>query len=279
MSVEILVGDIFDKIKDIPDESIHCCVTSPPYWGLRDYGVAGQIGLEPTLAEHLDVMVRVFAEVWRVLRKDGTLWINYGDCYTTSPNGRSAADTKKAGNDDRTFRDKPFSTIQGTLKPKDLCMVPNRLAITLQDWGWWVRSEIIWHKPNPMPESITDRPATSHEKIFLLSKSKKYFYDADAVRVPSDWNPDDTKMPDGWDTGLGAHGTVHRLGREKGKPVKKDKQRGHGRRHAGFNDRWDKMTKKEQLENGRNLRNVWTVAPKPFPGAHFATFPPDLIIP
>ena len=198
MTVNILIGDVFERLAEMPDESVQCVVTSPPYWGLRDYGVEGQIGLEPTIGEHIEVRVNVFAEVHRVLKKDGTLWLNYGDCYATAPNGRSAADTKAAGNDDRTFRDKPFSTVgpiyskskrieRGTgrwgggnnsdpsLKSKDLCMVPNRLAIALQEAGWWVRSEIIWAKPNPMPESVIDRPATSHEKIFLLSKSAKYY--------------------------------------------------------------------------------------------------------
>lgn len=182
MGVTILIGDVRDRLRDMPADSVDCVVTSPPYWGLRDYGVDGQIGLEPTLGEHLSVMVDVFEEVRRVLKPTGTLWLNYGDCYATSPNGRSAADTKAAGTDDRTFRDKPFSTIQGVLKAKDLCMVPNRLAIALQEAGWWVRSEIIWAKPNPMPESINDRPATSHEKIFLLSRAPRYHYDADAVR-------------------------------------------------------------------------------------------------
>lgn len=182
MSVTILIGDVRDRLREMAPDSIDCVVTSPPYWGLRDYGVEGQIGLEPTLGEHVAVMVEVFEEVRRVLKPTGTLWLNYGDCYATSPNGRSAADTKAAGTDDRTFRDKPFSTIQGALKPKDLCMVPNRLAIALQEAGWWVRSEIIWAKPNPMPESINDRPATSHEKIFLLSRAPRYHYDAAAVR-------------------------------------------------------------------------------------------------
>lgn len=202
MTVRILIGDVFARLADLPDESVHMCVTSPPYWGLRDYGVDGQIGMEPTLSEHLAVMVDVFREVRRVLRNDGTCWLNYGDCYATAPNGRSAADTKATGNDDRTFRDKPFSTVGpiqersnggegqhfdrrgGVLKPKDLCMVPNRLAIALQDDGWWVRSEIIWAKPNPMPESVTDRPATAHEKMWLLTKSARYWYDAEAVGLP-----------------------------------------------------------------------------------------------
>ena len=307
MTVRILIGDVREKLAELPADSVHCVVTSPPYWGLRDYGVERQLGMEPTLGEHIETMVEVFREVRRVLRADGTCWLNYGDCYATAPNGRSAADTKAAGNDDRTFRDKPFSTVGpicdpnyrkrttggihaerredsgarivsgGTLKPKDLCMIPNRLAIALQDDGWWVRSEIIWHKPNPMPESVTDRPASSHEKIWLLTKSARYFYDANAVRTASTWDPNKTKMPDGWDTGPGAHGSVHRKGREKGERT--DKQRGHGRRHAGFNDRWDAMSKEEQQSNGANLRNVWTVPTKGFSEAHFATFPPTLIEP
>jgi DNA modification methylase len=156
VTVTILNGDCREVLLTLPDNHFDCVVTSPPYWGLRDYGVDGQIGLERTLVEHLSVMRDVFNEVRRVLKPSGTCWINYGDCYATTPNGRSAADTKAAGNDDRTFRDKPLSTVQGVLKPKDLCMVSNRLAITLQEAGWWVRSEIIWHKPNPMPESVSD---------------------------------------------------------------------------------------------------------------------------
>ncbi len=193
--VSILLGDVRARLAAMEPESVDCVVTSPPYWGLRDYGVDGQIGLERTLGEHLEVMLDVFRLVRRVLKPTGTLWVNYGDCYATSPNGRSAADCKAAGTDDRTFRDKPFSTIgpiyppdagnpfptggrrgggnnsSPELKPKDLCMVPNRLAIALQEDGWWVRGENIWGKPNPMPESIRDRPATAHEKVFLLSKS------------------------------------------------------------------------------------------------------------
>jgi DNA modification methylase len=186
MTIKILIGDALEQLRTLPDNSIDCCVTSPPYWGLRDYGVDGQLGIEPTLAEHIEAMVAVFMEVRRVLTPTGTCWINYGDCYATKPNGRSAADTKAAGNDDRTFRDKPFSTVQGSLKPKDLCMVPNRLAIALQDAGWWVRSEIVWGKPNPMPDSSGRyRPSTAHEKIWLLTKSAKSFYDSEAVRMPA----------------------------------------------------------------------------------------------
>lgn len=222
MTVKIMIGDVREQLALIPENSIDCCVTSPPYWGLRDYEVDGQIGMEPTLGEHLAVLVDVFEAVKRVLKPEGTLWLNYGDCYATKPNGRSAVDTKAAGNDDRTFRDKPFSTVGpiyghldkeyektaragktqnlgqlgaqsgpcvvgvGMLKPKDLCMIPNRLAIALQDAGWWVRSEIIWGKPNPMPDSSGRyRPSTAHEKIWLLTKSARSFYDSMAVRMPA----------------------------------------------------------------------------------------------
>lgn len=289
MTVIIFRGDVFERLADLPADHFDCVVTSPPYWGLRDYGVEGQIGLEPTLGEHIDVMVRVFAEVHRVLKPEGTCWVNYGDCYATTPNGRSAADTKADGKDDRTFRDKPFSTIQGALKPKDLVMVPNRFAIAMQEWGWWVRSEIIWAKPNPMPESVTDRPATSHEKIFLFTKSARYFYDAEAVRFAL--RP---KTLTTYTSGPRAEVEGDSLGKVKkanwsGMPRKPrategDKQRGHSRRHAGFNDRWDAMEKAEQVAEGRNLRNyepapveVWPIATRPFKEAHFATFPPELV--
>jgi DNA modification methylase len=180
MTVDILVGDVRAMLGGLPDDHFDCIVTSPPYWGLRDYDVAGQIGLEPTLGEHLDVMVSVFRELRRVLKPTGCCWLNYGDCYATAPNGRSAAATKALGNDDRTFRDKPFSTVGGGIKPKDLLMIPNRLAIALCDDGWWVRSEIIWGKTNPMPDSSgTQRPSIAHEKIFLLTKSN----DADVWRA------------------------------------------------------------------------------------------------
>ncbi|AEP08906.1 DNA-methyltransferase [Micavibrio aeruginosavorus] len=299
MTVQILHGDVIDRLKSLPDESVDIVVTSPPYWGLRDYGVEGQLGMEMTLSEHIQNIVAVFAEIHRVLKKTGTVWLNYGDCYASTPNGRPAKDIQ---NDDRAFRDKPFSTIQGKLKAKDLCMLPNRLAIALQEWEpegskarWWVRSEIVWAKPNAMPDSAKDRPAVAHEKIFLLTKSRKYFYNHQDVRVQQKTSGD-YYAPSSWGD-EGSHGKFNKDGRTPHKTRGRDtygrhtlgenlpeKQRGHSRRHAGFNDRWDHMSKAEQQSNGRALRNyepaymqVWEIPTHAFSGAHFATFPPELV--
>ncbi len=309
MSVRILLGDVREQLKTLADESVHCVVTSPPYWGLRDYGVAGQLGMEPTLGEHIETMVDVFREVRRVMRKDATLWLNYGDCYATSPNGRSAANTKLLGNDDRTFRDKPFSTVGpiyvpdprdedrrgthstlkgappphtpgriaagGYLKPKDLCMVPNRLAIAMQEDGWWVRSEIIWHKPNPMPESIKDRPGSSHEKIFLLSKADRYHYDHIAVRQPIAASSvarlnQDVESQEGSDRANGGRKTNGKMKAVRFGGNKGGGEHGSFARRASGNE-WDSDGETA------NLKNVWTIATAAFSDAHFATFPPELV--
>jgi len=277
-----MIGDVREQLALLDADSVDCVVTSPPYWGLRDYGVEGQIGLEPTLTEHLAVMVQVFSLVKRVLKPTGTCWVNYGDCYATTPNGRSAADTKSAGNDDRTFRDKPFSTIQGVLKAKDLCMVPNRFAIALQEAGWWVRSEIIWAKPNPMPESIHDRPATSHEKIFMLTKSSRYFYDKDSVRqnmqassiVRLSQDVENQTGSTRANGGRKTNGNMKAVGKIRASDVASPRHAG-GINHTGIEG--------TPRGEGRNLRNyepapleVWPIATKPFSGAHFATFPPEL---
>ncbi|MCA3247376.1 MAG: site-specific DNA-methyltransferase [Azospirillum sp.] len=305
MTVRILLGDVRSRLQQLPSDSVHCVVTSPPYWGLRDYGVPGQIGLEPTPQAHVAAMVDVFREVRRVLRPDGVCWVNYGDSYATAVNGRSAADTKAAGNDDRTFRDKPFSTVAGGLKPKDLCMIPSRFAIGMQDDGWWLRSMLPWVKRNSMPESIADRPATATEYVFLFSKSERYWYDAEAVRrqaAPSSLQRWDQNI-EGQTGSARANGGRKTNGNMKavGGP-RADKQRGHGRRHQGFNERWDAMERDEQIAAGRNFRNTdlffeslkephglitdsegrplaLDVPPQPFRDAHFATFPPALIEP
>ena len=178
----ILIGDVREKLATLDDESVHCVVTSPPYWGLRSYGgEAGMIGLEPTLEAHIEALVSVFRQVWRVLRPDGTLWLNVGDVYANDGKWGGTTGGKHA----KELHSEPIgrAKVKTGLKPKDLMMLPARVALALQADGWWLRSEIIWAKPNPMPESVTDRPTSSHEKIFLLSKAAKYFYDAEAVRT------------------------------------------------------------------------------------------------
>ena len=248
MSVRILVGDCVDLLSTLPDESVHCVVTSPPYWGLRDYGVEGAIGLERTFGEHLETIVTVLREVRRVLRKDGTLWLNYGDAYAGSWGAQSRDDpsVETSALSNGQVHAAPKGTHTGSLKrvlpglkPKDLLMMPARVAMALQADGWWLRSEIVWHKPNSMPESVRDRPTSAHEKVYLLTKSARYFYDAEAVRVACSPNTHD--------------------------------------RRAGT---WkEKRTVAEQAEIGANLRNVWTIATHPYKEAHFATFPPSLVDP
>lgn len=286
MSVHILTGDVRDMLGMLDADSVDCVVTSPPYWGLRDYGVEGQIGMEPTLGEHIEVLIDVFRGVRRVMKPSATLWLNYGDCYATKPNGRSADDTKAAGNDDRTFRDKPFSTVQGVLKPKDLCLVPFRLAIALQEDGWWVRSRCVWGKPNGMPDSSGRyRPSVAHEEIFMLTKTGDAYYNYEAVKAPPAESSvmrwaQNVEAQEGSDRANGGRKTNGPM-KAVGGPRAKDRQRGHSRRHAGFNARWDKMTKAEQQENGRLLRTyepeVWHMATAAYRDAHFATFPPALV--
>jgi DNA modification methylase len=314
--IKFLQGSCIDKIKELDDNTIDCVVTSPPYWGLRDYGTAKwqggdpncshsygrntrggltqfqknnkgsfgdeaiksgeccklcgakridkQLGLEPTYQEHIQNIVELFRAIKPKLKDSATVWLNYGDSYASTVNGTKVKDQVKnkvqfsgkylIKGDDRTFRDKPFSTIQGSLKPKDLVMIPNRIAIALQDDGWWIRSEIIWHKPNPMPESTKDRPTSCHEKIWLITKSKKYYYDADAIREPV------------------AQGTITRLS-EKNLKNQKGSNRGNGGMRSNGN-----MKPVGNMET-KNKRNVWTVTTKPCKEAHFATFPKDLIEP
>jgi DNA modification methylase len=251
MTIKIMIGDCRAVLAGLPDESVQACVTSPPYFGLRDYGVNGQIGLEPTLDEYIEVMVSVFREVRRVMRADATLWLNLGDSFCSRPAGANG------------------------LKHKDLMMVPARVAIALQSDGWWLRRDIVWSKPNAMPESVSDRPTSSHEYVFLLSKSKTYRYDADAIRE----NRVQTEDANTFRGGAYVGGSIDNGTTGKRQVVgnkKVDKQRGHSRRHAGFNDRWDQMEEKEQCAKGRNSRSVWEIATFGFPDAHFATFPPRL---
>ena len=254
MSVRILQGTALDRLRELPDASVHCCITSPPYWGLRAYGGdVGMIGLEPTFAEHLDNLVAVFREVRRVLRDDGTLWLNYGDGYSHGGNGSRDPEKwpKQSRNDHRVEHPKT----SGEFKPKDLMLMPARVAMALQADGWWLRSEIIWHKPNPMPESCTDRPTSSHEKVFLLSKRAQYFYDAEAVRVPN------------------TPGSVKRYGKNN---KRTDSHIGEAKAVDPNNRRFESP---EGITGYANLRNVWTIATQAYSEAHFATFPEALVIP
>lgn len=248
MTVRILKGDCREVLRTLEDESVHCVVTSPPYFGLRDYGVAGQIGLEPSPEEFVAEMVDVFREVRRILSNDGTLWLNLGDTYAGGGNGGGGSYASERAN----WRVVPARSGQRAsvdgLKAKDLVGIPWRVAFALQADGWYLRQDIIWAKPNPMPESVKDRCTKAHEYVFLLSKSQRYYFDSESVREPSngEWN--------------------------SAKGFKKE-----GQSKRNIEGRIGNRDNVEQT--GRNRRSVWTVSTKPFKGAHFATFPPELIEP
>ncbi len=259
MSVRIIIGDVREKLADLADESVHCVVTSPPYFGLRDYGVAGQIGLEPTPAEFVEVMVGVFREVRRVLRSDGTLWLNLGDSYVSVGNGAQGADGEMATRRVAQVRDRKavHSSIERPpsvpgLRPKNLIGIPWRVAFALQADGWWLRQDIIWSKPNPMPESVTDRCTKAHEYLFLLSKSERYYYDQDAIAEPA-----------------------ARAGEIPGGSKKHTSDTVNDGRIR------QRLAKHSQtaVSETRNRRSVWEVATQAFSEAHFATFPPALVEP
>jgi DNA modification methylase len=245
----ILVGDCIESMRGLFDQSVHTCVTSPPYFGLRDYGHDGQIGLEPTPDEFVAKLVEVFRDVRRVLRDDGTLWLNLGDSYASGTKGSGGAGKSTLG-PNRDLQNIGFQKMEPRrfdvgLADKQLIGIPWRVAFALQADGWYLRQDIIWHKPNPMPESVTDRCTKAHEYIFLLSKSARYYFDADAIKEPAS----------GRETFFGSDRY----------------SKGSGRNDA---ERYNATTCET-----RNKRSVWTVTTKPFKGAHFATFPPNLIEP
>lgn len=252
----IYCGDCTEVLKSLPDESVHCCVTSPPYFGLRDYGHEGQIGLEPSPAEYVARLVDVFREVRRVLRANGTAWVNLGDSYNAHPGQRK--DSDRAGIKQVTNIGSlgVGSRHISSLKPKDLIGIPWRVAFALQEDGWWLRQDIIWAKPNPMPESVTDRCTKAHEYIFLLSKSERYYFDQEAIKEPL------ARPEEGMRKTPAVFG-----GRDKFTEAKKQSRLHSGNEYTGTDD------------GMRNRRSVWTVSTKPYSGAHFATFPPDLIEP
>lgn len=283
----IINGDSLAVLKTIPCNTFDMCVTSPPYWGLRDYGIIGQLGAEKTPESYVSKMVHIFREVRRTIRSGGTLWLNLGDTYA----GGGRGGTANAGDKQMTNRGStalsPSGYVKG-IKQKDLVGIPWRVAFALQADGWYLRQDIIWHKPNPMPESVTDRCTKAHEYIFLLTKSAKYYFDADAIKEPAVWGcekridrqtENNKSMPDKLRNGIrpswkgskfhtGKTGE-HQLGRAS-------KKRGE------FNGKTESMPGRNAfraITEMRNKRSVWTVTTKPYAGAHFATFPKDLIEP
>lgn len=261
---KILFGDCIQSLQTLPEKFVHTCVTSPPYFGLRDYGHVGQIGLEPTPDEFVTKLVSVFREVRRVLRDDGTLWLNLGDSYAGSwgnagghNRGKGTQREIAVGSVVKDQADRNGSFVppgargfkDAGIKPKDLIGIPWRVAFALQADGWYLRQDIIWHKPNPMPESVTDRCTKSHEYIFLLSKSERYHFDHEAIKEPArNWGTRDRSNF--------RSGTTDPLLKQHGLAGKPDEE-----------------------NPTRNRRSVWNVSTKPYKGAHFATFPPDLITP
>lgn len=272
----ILVGDVFEKLKEIPSESVDCCVTSPPYYGLRDYGKEGQIGQEKTPEEYTEKIVNVFREVRRILKPSGTLWLNLGDSYAGS--GRGGNLVKNTSTLEGGVLGQ-IESIRGSQKPcglhesarqskqigrawippppglrqKNLIGIPWRVAFALQEDGWNLRQDIIWSKPNPMPESVTDRCTKSHEYIFLLSKNKKYYFDSESIKEPA------------------IYGSIGRSQKIRSSAKK-----------GSFTAKGEPLPGQlpfRSIKEYRNKRSVWTVSTKPFKGAHFATFPPDLIRP
>lgn len=288
MAVDIRVGDCLEVLRTLPDASVQCCVTSPPYFGLRDYGHAGQIGLESTPDAFVAKLVAVFAEVRRVLRDDGTLWLNLGDSYAAN-RGYQVPDSKHVD----VGNGKGMKAAALGAKVKDLLGIPWRVAFALQADGWYLRSDIIWHKPNPMPESVTDRPTKAHEYLFLLTKSERYYYDADAIAEPAIHAGDVKTNNAGKNGRMGEFGAT-RGGflRPEGVTVGDTRNRrtvwsveatGNREREClmildsdlSTADKWDAI--KAMMSGAQS--DVWRIATQAFSEAHFATFPPKLIEP
>lgn len=266
----VINADVREALRGIPDGTVQTCVTSPPYYALRDYGVDGQIGLEETPVAYVEELVRVFREVRRILRDDGTLWLNLGDSYATRAGRNTAHEGLHGGEGKRNAATRGLlNTRVGGLKPKDLIGIPWRVALALQADGWWLRSDIVWAKPNPMPESVDDRCTRAHEFVFMLSKSERYYFNADAIKERVTGN---------------AHSRGSGVNPKAAGPGKNETS---GRRTAaGFNERW-RVKQNESFSSAisgdlvefRNKRDVWTIPSEPFPEAHFAVMPTALVEP
>ena len=268
---KILQGNVLDRLKDIDEQSVQCVVTSPPYWGLRDYGTDDQLGLEETPEEFVENMVKVFREVKRVLKDEGTLWLNLGDTYWGG-GWRGASLNEGSGkiqkNHIGTHCGESMTMGKGNhqiYKPKDLVGIPWRVALALQADGWYLRQDIIWHKPNPMPESVTDRCTKSHEYIFLLTKSAKYYYDADAIKEKSTWIEN---RPSGMERNAESY-----RGKVK---YNNNKYGGGGTSFQGHSGNFKANGELINPNGMRNKRDVWTINTQPYKEAHFAVFPTKL---
>lgn len=259
-NAKIYIGDAVEGMKRLESESVQTVVTSPPYWGLRDYGQKAQLGLEKTPQEFIENLCQVFDEVWRVLADDGTLWVNLGDSYASFRDSKSVPDNLREGDGTavgKASNRNPEMLRQAGLKHKDLVGIPWRFAFAMQDRGWYLRQDIIWHKPNPMPESVTDRCTKSHEYIFLLTKKPKYYYNHEAIREPVS-EVSLKRAEYGWDSD---------------RPSTKNASMGGTGIHV------EKMGSRFVNPDGRNKRSVWTVTTQPYKEAHFAVYPPALIEP
>jgi len=259
----ILQGDVLDKLQEIEPESIQCVVTSPPYWGLRNYQMDDQLGLEETPEEYVENMVKVFREVKRVLKNDGTVWLNLGDSYARTGGDSSNIGRHWDGRDQNPITGANRYAKDVGLKPKDLVGIPWRVAFALQQDGWYLRQDIIWHKPNPMPESVTDRCTKSHEYIFLLSKSAKYFYDADAISEKAKYYNITGMDATGYKDAHSFNGK-HKNLMDRGQNIHSM----HVKRSKGEGE--------PDTEGKRNKRSVWKINTKPYKEAHFAVFPPKI---
>lgn len=280
MGVRILVGDALAMLKTLPDESVACILTSPPYWRQRDYQCAGQIGLEQTPEEYIAKLTTIFREARRVLRTDGTCWVNIGDKWASGGNGGGGAFLAERGagawahaKDAAGWRSPPAG-----YKDKDLLGLPFMLAFAMRADGWYWRQCNVWGKPNAMPESVSDRSTISHEYVLHFSKNNDYWYDADAARTPAAPSSE-TRLAQDVENQIGsarANGGGKTNGPMKAVGRRSDKQRGHPRRHAGFNDRWDAKERADQIADGANLRSVWWISPAQYRDGHYAVMPDRL---
>jgi DNA modification methylase len=291
---KIHIGDALTILKTRPDQSVHCCVTSPPYWNLRDYGVEGQLGLEKSPFEYIDNLVEICMEIHRVLRDNGTFWMVIGETYCNCKGTAFNSGGRVVPNECCHSRHKDANAIPlwrpnksdadaWGLKQKDLIMIPNRVAIKLQESGWYVRSQIVWNKPNPIPSSVKDRPTLSHEYVFFMTKSHRYYYDHEAIKEPV--QPDTLPRYERgrscnhkWDDGGPGNHTI-------AKSFDHMKPKGGGKKYSNnspFANRTDSQNLDkagEKVYTERNKRSVWTVATRGYHDAHFAVFPPELIEP